>query len=136
VTQLDTLPGLRATGTFGGLYPREAEFAEAHGLVRPGGFGYLTRPGTTDIRSPRAFRFDPECCYRALHFGDKQWAAIAEHESKYGIPFHYLLHHPGHMPSETVVPVQLPLPERPIPAVGTCVMPGRAGQIRDNRPHS
>jgi hypothetical protein len=105
------------------LYPREADFVETHGLARPGGFGYLVRSSTVDIRSPRAFHFDPECCYRALQVGDKQWAVIAEYEGKYSIPVHYLLYHPGQMPSETVVPIQLPLSERPIPVVGTRVVP-------------
>ena len=105
------------------LYPREADFVEAHGLARPGGFGYLARRNTPDIRTPRSFRFDTECCYRALQVGDQQWAVIAEYESKYGIPVHYLLYHPGQMPSETVVPVELPLPERLLPAVGSRVMP-------------
>lgn len=105
------------------LYPREADFVEAHGLARPGGFGYLARRNTPDIRTPRSFRFDTECCYRALQVGDQQWAVIAEYESKYGIPVHYLLYHPGQMPSETVVPVELPLPEGLLPAVGSRVMP-------------
>ena len=87
------------------------------------GLAIFARRNTPDIRTPRSFRFDTECCYRALQVGDQQWAVIAGAESKYGIPVHYLLYHPGQMPSETVVPVELPLPERLLPAVGSRVMP-------------
>jgi hypothetical protein len=108
------------------LYPREADFVEAHGFPRPGDFMYLVPPGGRDIRSPRSFRFDLECCYRALQVGDRQWAAIAEFERRHEIPVHYLLYHPGDVPSEVVVPVQLPLPERRAPSVGTRVMSAAA----------
>jgi hypothetical protein len=104
------------------LYPREADFVEAHGLPRPGEFRYLVRPDGVDIRSPRSFRFDLECCYKALQIGDRQWAAIAGFESSYRIPIHYLLYHPADVPSEMAVPVQLPLPERQAPSVGARVM--------------
>jgi hypothetical protein len=92
------------------LYPRESEFVEAHGLARPGGFGYLApvnRPG--DVREPRLFRFDKDCRYRALQVGDKQWGTIANYESEFGIPVHYLLYHPGDLPCSVQVPVELPL---------------------------
>lgn len=104
------------------LYPRESDFVEAHGLARPGGFGYLVRP-TLPIRQPRLFRFDRDCRYRALQIGDRQWAVIAEYERSYGVPVHYLLYHPGTVPWQVEVPVRLPLPERPPTTAGVRVLP-------------
>lgn len=105
------------------LYPRESDFVEAHGLARPGGFGYLARPHVVPIQQPRLFRFDDDCRYRALQIGDRQWAVIAEYESKYGIPVHYLLYHPGAVPCEVEVPIQLPLSYSPPTTAGTRVLP-------------
>lgn len=105
------------------IYPREADFVEAHGLARPGGFGYLIRPDSLPIRQPRLFRFEPDCRYRQLQVGDRQWAVIAEYEMKYGIPVHYLLYHPGAIPWRVEVPIQLPIPERPQGTAGVRVLP-------------
>jgi hypothetical protein len=105
------------------LYPREAEFVEGHGLARPGGFGYLARVDAPTIRHPRLFRFDDDCRYKVLQVGDRQWTVIAQYEAKYTIPVHYLLYHPGQIPSQTTVPVQLPLPERVPSAVASRVLP-------------
>jgi hypothetical protein len=105
------------------LYPRESEFVEAHGLARPGGFGYLARLDAPDIREPRLFRFHADCRYKALQVGDNQWAVIADYESRYGIPIHYLLYHPGVLPTQVTVPIQLPLPERAASVVGSRVLP-------------
>jgi hypothetical protein len=112
------------------LYPREAEFVEGHGLARPGGFGYLARPGLSDVRQQRLFRFDHECRYRALQIGDNQWSVIADYESRYGIPVHYLLYHPGTLPYQVTVPVQLPLPPRPPTQVGSRVLPATLMRAR------
>jgi hypothetical protein len=105
------------------LYPREADFVEAHGLARPGGFGYLVRDDSLPIRQARLFRFDLDCRYRELQIGDRQWAVIAEYETKYGIPVHYLLYHPGGVPWQVEVPTQLPLPERPPRTAGVRALP-------------
>ncbi len=106
------------------LYPREVEFVETHGLARPGGFGHLVRiVDDIDIRAPRTFRFDNECRYRALQLGDDQWRTIADYESQFGIPIHYLLYHPAHLPVQVDVPIQLPLAERPHTEVGARILP-------------
>lgn len=110
------------------IYPRESEFVEAHGLARPGGFGYLVRPDGPAIQQQRLFRFDQDCRYKALQVGDNQWAVIADYEAKYGIPVHYMLYHPGHVPTQVTVPVEVPLSTRPPVAVGTTIMP--AGLLR------
>lgn len=112
------------------LYPREAEFIEAHGLARPGGFGYLARVDEPDIRQPRLFRFDRDCRYRALQIGDQQWAVIADYEHRYGIPVHYMLYHPSTVPWEAQVPVQVPLTPSPARDVGTRVL--QSGLVRAN----
>lgn len=44
------------------LYPREADFVEEHGIVRPGGFNYFRRPANFAVLQPRTFHFDPQCC--------------------------------------------------------------------------
>ncbi len=122
------------------LYPREAEFTEAHGLARPGGFGYLLRLDEPDIRNPRLFRFDGDCRYKALQVGDEQWAVIGAYESQYGVPVHYLLYHPSTLPREVTVPIPLPA-AAPLPRdVGTRVLPATilradlAGSARNYAP--
>jgi hypothetical protein len=104
------------------LYPREAEFQEAHGLARPGGFGYFVRPKETWGEQTRLFRFDSDCRYRALQIGDSQWAAIQEYEARYGIPVHYCFYHPGSIPFQVTVPIQWPLDAAEPAAVATRVM--------------
>lgn len=105
------------------VYPRESEFTETHGLARPGGMGYLARPEQLPIQQPRQFRFDEECCYKALQVGDNQWAVIEKYESQYSIPIYYLFYHPAQLPTEVTVPVSVPLAARPELTVGATVMP-------------
>lgn len=105
------------------LYPREADFVEAYGIAKPGGFGYLARAEGTDIRVQRTFRFDADCCYRALQVGDQQWSVIAQYEAQYTIPVHYLLYHPGQIPSMSAVPIQVPFEARQPTVVGARVVP-------------
>lgn len=91
------------------LYPREAEFVEDLGMTRPGGFGSLMRPSLPATMGLRLFRFDGTCRYRALQVGDDQWQAINKYETDYGLPVHYLLYHPRELPSESTIPVQVPV---------------------------
>jgi hypothetical protein len=104
------------------LYPREAEFQEAIGLARPGGFGYFVRRKEMWGEQTRLFRFDPACRYRALQIGDSQWAAIQEYESRHGIPVHYCFYQPGSIPFQVTVPIQWPLTAAEPATVATRVM--------------
>jgi hypothetical protein len=90
------------------LYPREAEFTEDLGLVRPGGFGSLMVQSLPATLGQHLFRFDETCRYRALQVGDDQWQVIAKYESEFGLPVHYLLYHPNAVPSEARIPVTVP----------------------------
>ncbi|BCJ64779.1 hypothetical protein [Polymorphospora rubra] len=123
------------------LYPREAEFTEDLGLTRPGGFGSLMVRSLPATLGERLFRFDDSCRYRALQVGDDQWRAIANYESEFGLPVHYMLYHPSSMPGESVIPVTLPVANLTGDvAVGVRVLPASrmrsmtAGQARNYAP--
>ncbi len=90
------------------LYPVEAEFVEDRGLARHGGFGSLMTPPLLGASTPRLFRFNQSCRYRALQVGDDQWRAISQYERQYSIPVHYLLYHPHQLPHEREIPVRVP----------------------------
>ena len=94
------------------LYPREVEFVEDLGLVKPGGFGWLMNPSVAAASGPRSFRFDSDCRYKALQVGDEQWQAISEYEATFRLPVHYLLYHPRSLPTESVIPVSVPVRKR------------------------
>ncbi|MFC8718047.1 hypothetical protein [Kitasatospora sp. NPDC057198] len=112
------------------LYPREAEFTEYKGVVRPGGFGSLMQPSLPATLGPRTFRFDESCHYKALQVGDRQWQSISQYENSYGLPVHYMLYHPHSMPTEASIPVVVPLGAPSGPAkVGVRVLP--AGCLRN-----
>lgn len=92
------------------------------------GFARLYRgtgaPGA--ILGTRAFTFDHESRYRALHVGDEQWRAIAAYETN-NFPVHYLLYHPPRAPWSTQLPLEAPVADQTV-ELGARVM--RACDVR------
>jgi hypothetical protein len=88
------------------LYPTEEAYEEDERADYEIGFARLFREDASfaAITTPRRFAFGDESKYAALLVGDGQYLAIDQYESEYGIPVHYLLYHPPHVPFETVLP--------------------------------
>lgn len=90
------------------LYPGEQQLDEDRTMEYRIGFGRLLESDAwwASAIEERTFGFTEQSEYKALKIGDNQYEHIAEYESTYSIPVHYLLYNPWHIPWSVEIPIR------------------------------